>query len=100
MTEPLQFFFVNKFGRLMSTFQKVLDDFCGTLNFYCIDERVPKKYFFLNSRETNDYDYFFQSHLIYISIINIMQNYIYVSDGTSPYPGPPGRTRRTSIGSE
>ena len=47
MTEPPQFFFVYKFGKLTSsTFQKALDDFCVILGFHFIDERVPKKSFF------------------------------------------------------
>merc|ERR1711895_423901 len=73
-------FFVYKFGKLTSSsFQKALDDYCATFGFHFIDEIVPKKgLFFFKSRWTNIYDFFFQSHLIYISIVNMMQNCTYM----------------------
>ena len=50
---------IYKFGKLTSsTFQKALDDFCVILGFHFIDERVPKKGIFFNSRGTNVYEYF------------------------------------------
>ena len=79
MTEPPQKIFVYKFGKLTSsTFQKALDDYCATYGFHFIDEIVPKKGLFFKSRWTNIYEFFFQSHLIYISIVNMMQNCTYM----------------------
>ena len=59
MTEPPQKRFIYKFGKLTSfTFQKALDDFCVIFGFHFIDERVPKKGIFFNSRGKNVYEYF------------------------------------------
>ena len=79
MTKPPQNFFVYKFRRpTSSTFQKALDDFCATFGFHFIDERVPKNSSFLAILVDKICESFFQSHLIYISIINMMQNCTYM----------------------
>merc|ERR1711989_295231 len=75
MTKPPQKFFVYKCRRpTSSTFQKAMNDFCATFGFYFIDESVPKNSSFLAILVDKICESFFQSHLIYISIINMMQN--------------------------
>merc|ERR1711875_397 len=51
---------------------------CAIIGFHFIDERVPKKCYFLAILVDKFYESFFQSHLIYISIIGMMQNCIHM----------------------
>merc|ERR1712082_337720 len=79
MTKPPQKFFIYKFRRpTSSTFQKALDDSCAIIGFHFIDERVPKKCYFLAILVDNFYESFFQSHLKNIFIIGMMQNCTYM----------------------
>ena len=75
---PKIFLFTNSEGRRLLLFKKHWMIFVRLLVFILLMKECPKKALFLAILVDNFYESFFQSHLKYISNMNMMKNCIYM----------------------